>query len=167
MNTDKLYCIVLCIFTQCIYLFIYLGCYIAFNTVQVISWWLVGRAEETSTYSSSGFCTVNCRPTASNYQLSHLRPCQEPNPGLRGGRRECYNSATVAPFTQCNISMYYRTTESAIWPIWLFKYSSTLKLLIFPHNWKIEAQGWPFLSTSLRFFNLPLGIGPNGKGPPF
>ena len=46
-----------------------------------------GRAEETSTYSSSGFCTVNCRPTASNYQLSHLRPCREPNPGLRGGRR--------------------------------------------------------------------------------
>ena len=24
--------------------------------------------------SSLGFCTVNCRPTASNYQLSHLRP---------------------------------------------------------------------------------------------
>ena len=35
---------------------------------------VVGRAEETSTYSSLGFCTVNCRPTASNYQLSHLRP---------------------------------------------------------------------------------------------
>ena len=32
------------------------------------------RAEETSTYSSLGFCTVNCRPMASNYQLSHLRP---------------------------------------------------------------------------------------------
>ena len=36
-------------------LFIYLGFYIAFNTVQVISRWVVGRAEETSTYSSSGF----------------------------------------------------------------------------------------------------------------
>ena len=35
----------------------------------------------------SRFCTVNCRPTASNYQLSHLRPCWEPNPGLRGGRQ--------------------------------------------------------------------------------
>ena len=34
---------------------------------------------------------------ASNYQLSHLRPSQGLNPGLRGGRRECYNSATVAP----------------------------------------------------------------------
>ena len=42
------------------YLFIYLGFYIAFNTVQVISQPSVGRAEETSTYSSLGFCTVNC-----------------------------------------------------------------------------------------------------------
>ena len=59
------------------YLFIYLGFYVAFNSVQVISRRVVGRAEETSTYSSLGFCTVNCRPTASNYQLSHLRPCRE------------------------------------------------------------------------------------------
>ena len=51
--------------------FVYLGFYVAFNTVQVISRLVVGRAEETSTYSSLGFCTVNCRPTASNYQLSH------------------------------------------------------------------------------------------------
>ena len=50
------------------------GVYVAFNTVQVISRRVVGRAEETSTYSWLGFCTVNCRPTASNYQLSHLRP---------------------------------------------------------------------------------------------
>ena len=78
-----------------IYFFI-LGFYVAFNTAQVISRWVVGRAEETSTYSSLGFCTVNCRPTASNYQLSHLRPCRGSNPGLRGGRRECYHSATVA-----------------------------------------------------------------------
>ena len=55
-------------------LFIYLGFYVAFNTVQIISRRVVGRAEETSTYSSLGFCTVNCQPTASNYQLSHLRP---------------------------------------------------------------------------------------------
>ena len=54
--------------------YVYLGFYVAFNTVQVISRWVVGRAEETSTYSSLGFCTANCRPTASNYQLSHLRP---------------------------------------------------------------------------------------------
>ena len=78
-------------------LFIYLGFYVALNTVQVISRQVVGRAEETSTYSWPRFCTVNCRPMASNYQLSHLRPCREPNTGLRGGRRECYHSATVAP----------------------------------------------------------------------
>ena len=82
-----------------LYLFIYFGFYVAFNTVQVISRRVVGRAEETSTFSSSGFCTVNCRPTASNYQLSHLRLCREPNPDLRGGRRGCYHSATVAPHT--------------------------------------------------------------------
>ena len=79
------------------YLFIYLGFYVAFNTVQVISRRVVGRAEETSTYSLLGFCTVNCRPTASNYQLSHLRLYWESNPGLRGGKGECYHSATVAP----------------------------------------------------------------------
>ena len=75
-----------------IVIFIYLGFYVAFNTVQVISRRVVGRAEEASTYSSLGFCTVNCRPTASNYQ--------ESNPGLRGGRQECYHSATMAPI--CN-----------------------------------------------------------------
>ena len=63
-----------------IYLFIYLGFYVAFNTIQVISRRVVGRAEETSTYSSLGLCTVNCRPTASNYQLSHLRPSRGSNP---------------------------------------------------------------------------------------
>ena len=79
--------------------FIYLGFYIAFHTAQVISRQVVGRAEKTSTYSLSGFGTVNCRPTASNYQLSHSRPCREPNPGLRGEGRESYHSATVATDT--------------------------------------------------------------------
>ena len=78
-------------------IFIYLRFYVAFNTVQVKSQWVVGRAEETSTYSSLGLCTVNFRPTASNYQLSHLRLCWGSNPGLRGGRREYYHSGTVAP----------------------------------------------------------------------
>ena len=40
--------------------FIYLGLFVAFNTVEVISRRVVGRTEETSTYSLSGFCTVNC-----------------------------------------------------------------------------------------------------------
>ena len=70
--------------------------------------WVVGRAEETSTFSSLGFFTVNCRPTASNYQLSHLRPCRESNPSLRGGRRECYHSATMAPHTEPVTVCYYR-----------------------------------------------------------
>ena len=88
---------ILVIFCTTYNLFIYLGFYVAFNTVQVISRRVVGRAEETSTYSSLGLCTVNCRPMASNYQLSHLRPSRGSNPGLRGGRRECYHSVTMAP----------------------------------------------------------------------
>ena len=51
---------------QLLHVFIHLGFYVAFNTVQVISRWVVGRAEATSTYSRSGFCTVDCRPMASN-----------------------------------------------------------------------------------------------------
>ena len=49
MQQIKIYCLKV--------LFIYLGFYVTFNTVQVISRRVVGRAEETSTYSSSGFCT--------------------------------------------------------------------------------------------------------------
>ena len=96
------------------YLFIYLGFYVAFNTVQVIPRRVVGRAEETSTYSSLGLCTVNCRPTASNYQLSHLRPSQGSNPALRGGRRECYHSATVAPsfcYKEVNKLCYHKLQD--------------------------------------------------------
>ena len=94
-------------------LFIYLGFYVTFNTVQVISRRVVGRTEG-NTYSLSGFCTVNCRPTASNYQLSHFRPCREPNPGLRGGRRECYHSATVATFG--NFEKIWVTIQSVSLP---------------------------------------------------
>ena len=47
------------------WLFIYLGFYVAFNTVQVIWRRVVGRAVETSTYSWSRFCTVNWRATTS------------------------------------------------------------------------------------------------------
>ena len=80
--------------TSFIYLF---GFYVAFNTVQVKPRPVVGRAEEICIHSWSKFCTVKCRQMASNYQLSHLRWGQEPNPGLRGGRGECYYSAAVAP----------------------------------------------------------------------
>ena len=67
-------------------LLIYLGFYVTLITVQVISRWVVGRAEEASTYSWTRFCTVNSQPTTSNYQLSHFRPCWEPNPSLKAGR---------------------------------------------------------------------------------
>ena len=66
-------------------IFVYLGFYVALNTVQVISRRVVGRAEETSTWSSLGLCTVNCRPTASNYQLSHLSPCGDRTPASEVG----------------------------------------------------------------------------------
>ena len=79
-----------------LYLFIW-GFMSLSKSVQVISQRVVGRAEESSTYCLSGFCGVNCRPMASNYQLSRLRPCRYPNPSFRGGRRECYHSATMAP----------------------------------------------------------------------
>ena len=79
---NRLIIILISLFEIIVNLFIYLGFYVAFNTVQVISRWVVGRAEETSTYSWSRFCTVNYRPTTSNYQLSHLRLGRELNPAL-------------------------------------------------------------------------------------
>ena len=73
---------------------------------------VIGRAEETSTYSWSRFCAINCLPTASNFQLSHLRWGKEPNSDLRGGRRECYHSATVAPlFLQYDTEAYCWTND--------------------------------------------------------
>ena len=133
-------------------LFIYVGFYVAFNTVQVISRWVVGRAEETSTYSSLGFCTVNCQPTTSNYQLHHLRPCRELNPGLRGGRRECYHSAAVAPSKCCLSYANCTTTVQTI-------------LTNIPLTERQSLQD-DHLSMSLRFFSLSLGIGSNNRGTP-
>ena len=73
------------------------GFYCQFHhIVLVISQLVVLWAEETSTYSWSRLCTVNCRPMASNYQLSHLRSGQDSNSNLRGGRREFCHSAIVA-----------------------------------------------------------------------
>ena len=74
--------------------FIYLGFYIA---LQVISRRVVGRAEETSTYR---FVRVlYCKLPTNGKQLPAfpLETMRGLNPGLRGGRRECYHSATVAP----------------------------------------------------------------------
>ena len=98
--------------------FIYLGLYVAFNTLQVISRWVVGSTEETSTYSSSGLCTVNCRPTASNCQLSHLRSGREPKPRSQRWEARCYHSATMAPShainQSSNIMKFSRTLNALI-----------------------------------------------------
>ena len=48
-------------------LFIYLRFYVAFNTVQVISRRVVGMAEETSTFSTSGF--LYCKLPTNGKQL--------------------------------------------------------------------------------------------------
>ena len=52
-----------------------------------------------NTYNWSRFRIVNCRPIASNYQLSHLRMGWDSNFDFRGGKQECYNSVTVAPIS--------------------------------------------------------------------
>ena len=140
----------MCFYVQQIYLFIYLGVYVAFNVVQVISRWVVLWTEETSTYSWSRFCTVNCRPTVSNYQLSHLRPCWEPNPGLRGGRRvrvfplcHCGPLCTAERTFQCRVIPFYELTisnllfDTVVFVGPLF-YSSSIIQKVFKHGWMIE-----------------------------
>ena len=94
-------------------LFIYLGFYIAFNTVQV-------------TYSSSEFCTVNCRPTASNYQLSHLRPCREPRPQRWEGR--------VLPHYHMCFDGQKKVTMSYIFHYDLLNYCLHLQCMSVFHN---------------------------------
>ena len=69
-------------------IFVYCG-FTSLSTLQIITQQVVGRAEETSTYSWSRFCIVNCLPTASNYLLSYLRSGRDLNSDLRGGRRVC------------------------------------------------------------------------------
>ena len=46
-----------------------------------------------------------CKLPTSGKQLSYLTSSREPNPGLRGGRRECYHSATVAPTHQGGVDI--------------------------------------------------------------
>ena len=79
-----------------LYLLIYMGFSVAFNTVQVISQWRVLWTEETSTYSWPRFCTVKCWPSVRNYQLSHIESGIW-TADLRGGRWVCYHYAIVAP----------------------------------------------------------------------
>ena len=51
---------------------------------------------------------VYCKLPTNGKQLPAfpLEPVRGSNPGLRGGRRECYHSATVAPMYMCKVSLY-------------------------------------------------------------
>ena len=76
--------------------FIYLGFYVTFNTVQVISRHVVGRAEETSTYNPVR--VVYCKLPTNGKQLPAFPLEAVPGTEPQGvGRQECYHSATVAP----------------------------------------------------------------------
>ena len=82
--------------SRCLFI-TYLGFYVAFNTVQVISRREVGRAEETSTYSSSGFLYYKLLTNGKQLPAFPLEavPGIEPRASEVGG--ECYHSATVGP----------------------------------------------------------------------
>ena len=78
-------------------LFIYLGFLWCFQhcTGHITTGSWKGRGNQYIQFIRVVYCKL--QPTATNYQLSHLRQRRESNPGLRGGRRECYHSATVDP----------------------------------------------------------------------
>ena len=69
------------------------------GTLLIIMYQVVGRAGETSIYSWSRFCTINCRPTASNYQPSYMRTGWDLNSDFTGGRQVCHHCATMAPLS--------------------------------------------------------------------
>ena len=70
-------------YLKCIYLYIYLfGVLRRFQhcTGHITMGSFVGGGNQYIQLVCQGFCTVNCIPMASNYQLSHLRSGREPNP---------------------------------------------------------------------------------------
>ena len=89
------------------HLFIYLGFYVAFNTVQVISRQVVGRAEETNTYSWSRFCTVNCRPMASNFQLSTWSRAGNRTPTLEVGGESVTTYTFSNSYSEMNTLVFF------------------------------------------------------------
>ena len=66
---------------------------ILYSHITMSSW--KGRGNQYIQLVNVLYCKLPTNGT--ELPVFHLRPCQEPNPGLRGGRRECYHSATVAP----------------------------------------------------------------------
>ena len=128
-----------------LHLFIYLGVYVAFNTVHVISRWVIGRAEETSTYSSLLYCKL---PTNSKQLPAfplEVRPGTKPWPQRWEVRvlPLCHRG----PPSDCTSTAQHKVTDIPLTE------RQRLKDVL--------------LSTSLRIFNLPLGIGPNDRGQPF
>ena len=130
--------------SHCVY-FVYFGFCIAFNTVQVISRQIVGRAEETSTYSWSRLCTVNCRPTASNYQLSHftyipIGPRNKPQPQRWEARvlPLCHHSPshTVKPFIYvCLLRFHFGNIRVKsiyiLYELYLYEYCIYMTIALF------------------------------------
>ena len=88
---------------------------------------------------------------ASNYQLSHLRLCQEPNPSLRGGRRECYHSATVEDWDEDISLLLFVVRESVQESLRLSPFE-----LVFGHSvrgpLKLLKEYW--LSENTKSLNL-------------
>ena len=107
--------------------FINLGFHITFRTVQVTSGLVVLWAEDTSMYSWSRFCTVNCRPSVSNYQLSHIRSWVW-TADFRGGKWVYY---------QCGPLEY--TWNKAVHPT-LNKSMRKNKLIIMKKIWTITQE---------------------------
>ena len=71
-------------------------------------------AEETSTSSLLGFCTVNCPSTASNYQLSHLRQLLgiEPQPKRWEARVLPLVATAVPEFEHCKTNFTLSSTTA-------------------------------------------------------
>ena len=80
-------------------LFIYLGFYVAFNTVQVISVISSGSWKGTGNQYIQFVRVLYCKLLTNGKHLPAfpLEAMMGSNPGLRGGRQEGYHSSTVAP----------------------------------------------------------------------
>ena len=89
-----------CLVQPATYLFI-LGICVVFSTVQVISRRGGLWPEKTGAYSWSRFCTVNCRLSVSNYQLSRIRSGFE-RPTLEVGG-ECVTTALPSSLQHATI----------------------------------------------------------------
>ena len=79
--------------------------------------------------------------------------------------KSCILLSHIYIYTQHNISMYYRS-QSAIWPHPTVQVQPNSQVTDITLTGRQRLKD-NHLSTSLWFFNLPLGIGDNKRGPPF